>query len=62
MSHLEKGLDEADVIVTTGGVSMGEKVGVVEEGTAGEGLVVGRGQWGGACSGRPRRKGLLLKR
>ncbi|KAL5463262.1 hypothetical protein EMCRGX_G032145 [Ephydatia muelleri] len=25
VSHLEKGLDEADVIVTTGGVSMGEK-------------------------------------
>ena len=26
MQHLGKGFDEADVIVTTGGVSMGEKV------------------------------------
>lgn len=33
MSLLTKGLDEADVLVTSGGVSMGEKVRLVVVGT-----------------------------
>ena len=57
MQHLAKGLDEADVIVTTGGVSMGEKVRVVGRGIGRgvmervlwEGFVLGGVLWGGVC-------------